>query len=231
MEFGKKGDAKKAMKLHHKEGITLKQAWKRVKSGGKSPSRSRKASPKRTKVQNMAKKAMKLHHKEGITLKQAWKRVSKFGMATVCADGYEANQLWTPDSRRNQCIKTCGFYEMRDPVTNRCKKMIMAGQTRAPLKPGYEINPDTGRMRKMCLPGYYRDPVTKRCRKIGRGGGASVYKGDDEPDWLRAAADDVFSVSPLLAVPPTAPFKGTLGFGRRFKKCGFGTCSACALKK
>ena len=37
----KKGNdlASKAMKLKHKEGITLKQAWKRVKSGTKSKKR------------------------------------------------------------------------------------------------------------------------------------------------------------------------------------------------
>lgn len=33
MEFGRKGDAKKAMKLMWREGITLKQAWKKVKTG------------------------------------------------------------------------------------------------------------------------------------------------------------------------------------------------------
>ena len=38
MDFGKKGDAKKAMKLMWKEGITLKQAWKRIKSGKKGAS-------------------------------------------------------------------------------------------------------------------------------------------------------------------------------------------------
>ncbi len=45
----KKGSdlAAKAMKLKHKEGITLKQAWKKVKSGSKSKSKSKSNSKKR----------------------------------------------------------------------------------------------------------------------------------------------------------------------------------------
>ena len=66
--------AKKAMKLHHREGISLKQAWKRVKSG-KSGKNKQKVSRKQKKASSLAKKAMKLHHREGITLKQAWRRV------------------------------------------------------------------------------------------------------------------------------------------------------------
>ena len=236
---------------------------------------------------------------------------------------------------------------MRDPVTNRCKKMIMPGQTRVQLKPGYEINPetgrqrkicdppkmrnargrcvgprpirelppgyeinpetgrrrkicdppkmrnargrcvgapgqasildlplgyeinpDTGRRRKMCLPGYYRDPITKRCRKIGDVIDGSRWAGaarDDDDDDDPTAGDDDFSVSPITIPfatgvpvgvpmdfdpfpPPNLPRNQrrppvgrtyidpndpsvTLFFGRKYKKCGFGTCSACALKK
>jgi hypothetical protein len=134
------------------------------------------------------------------------------------------------------------------------------------LLPGYEINPETGRQRKMCLPGYYRDPVTKRCRKIGDVIDGSRWAGvarddDDDP----TAGDDDFSVSPITLPfatgvpvgvpvdfdpfpPPNLPRNQrrppvgrtyidpndpsvTLFFGRKYKKCGFGTCSACALKK
>jgi len=73
--FGKKGDAKKAMKLMWKEGITLKQAWKRVKGKDKKPKKEAMSSKKKKAVSN-AKKAMRMHHREGITLKQAWKRVN-----------------------------------------------------------------------------------------------------------------------------------------------------------
>ena len=76
MFFGKKGDAKKAMKLMWKEGITLKQAWKRVKGKDKKSKKEAMSSKKKKAVAN-AKKAMRMHHREGITLKQAWKRVNR----------------------------------------------------------------------------------------------------------------------------------------------------------
>ena len=71
-----KGDAKKAMKLMWKEGITLKQAWKRVKGKDKKSKKEAMSSKKKKAVAN-AKKAMRMHHREGITLKQAWKRVNR----------------------------------------------------------------------------------------------------------------------------------------------------------
>jgi len=166
MDFGKKGDAKRAMKLMWKEGITLKQAWKRVKSGhsGKKGKKSKKGdmSPKKKRAVAKAKKAMKLHHREGITLKQAWKRVNKFG-DTVCPPGYEPNVMWTGGSGQRQCVKMCpdGFY--RDPESNRCKK-IRTARTAMVVPPGMEINPETGRLRKMCVPPQVRNPVTKRCK-------------------------------------------------------------------
>lgn len=48
-EFGRKGDAKKAMILHHKTGITLKKAWKKVR-GGKSPRRGKSTTRSRKKT-------------------------------------------------------------------------------------------------------------------------------------------------------------------------------------
>ena len=184
MEFGRKGDAKKAMKLMWREGITLKQAWKKVKRGKKSKSRGSprkrksRGSPKKRKAVSNAKKAMRLHHREGITLKQAWRRVNRFG-DTVCQPGYEMNPKWNGRNPNHQCIKECGFLQTRDSLTNRCRGPLggvkepspraassaAAGVFRMP-KPGYEINPLTGRERKMCLVGEYRDPNTGRCRKI-----------------------------------------------------------------
>ena len=169
MDFGKKKTeaqkmAKKAMKLRWKEGITLKEAWKRV-SGKKSKTKSKtkpKMSPKRKKAQAMAKKAMNLKWKEGITLKQAWKKVNKFG-DPVCPEGYEANTKWTGGKGQRQCIKKCDFYQMRDPISNRCKNMtIVGGRTTGDE---YEMNPLTGRMRKKCKSGYTRSEITGKCRK------------------------------------------------------------------
>jgi len=102
LEFGKKrrttavkrnqSNAKKAMKLAHSRGITLKQAWAIVKkqSGGTSRKTTTKRSKKTTKRskttksrksttkgRSQAKRAMKLAHREGISLKAAWKRIKK----------------------------------------------------------------------------------------------------------------------------------------------------------
>lgn len=229
MDFGKKGDAKKAMKLMWKEGITLKQAWKRVKgkeSKKKSSKSSKSLSPRKRKAQAMAKKAMKLKWKEGITLKQAWKKVNKFG-DTVCPDGYEPNVMWTGKAGQRQCVQICGPGMFRDPTTNRCKKTPSA-PTQRQVPVGMEINPATGRLRKVCLPGQYRDPVTKRCRRI-----------KEEPLLIDSP---VPILEPLLGggqmmqsdfrdstyMPP-----GMAAFGRygrhRYggRRCGFGTCKAC----
>ena len=94
-------DAKRALKLHHTKGISLKQAWKMVKCKGKKTKTCKKLIKRvrsqkkrrvyrkktykkkrkmgKTKLRALAKKAMMLHHKKGISLKQAWKKVLKFG--------------------------------------------------------------------------------------------------------------------------------------------------------
>lgn len=98
-DFGKKlrkvhSDAKKAMRMAHREGISLKEAWRRVKGGRRTSSRKttkrrkktakrRKKTAKRTKKtskrssRSEAKRAMKLKHSRGISLKAAWKIVKK----------------------------------------------------------------------------------------------------------------------------------------------------------
>ena len=214
--FGKKGDAEKAMKIMWKEGITLKQAWKRVKAGKKgSPKKRKGMSPKKKKAVANAKKAMKLKWKEGITLKQAWKKVNKFG-DTVCPPGFEPNAMWTGKSGQLQCIKMCGPGMYRDPTTNRCRKMQVPVAARQ-VPDGMEINPATGRLRKVCLPpnmrndrgrcvkpkapvvlkpGYEINPATGRQRKMCLPG---QYR---DPMSGRCRTIKDFSVQPLLIDAP-----------------------------
>ncbi len=153
-----KNDAKKAMKLHHSKGITLKQAWKEV-TGGKRKPKAKKSKTDAKKARAKAKKAMKLHHSKGITLKQAWKQVNKFGAPGLtfdsdCPEGFESN----PNIFGRRCIKKCPSGKTRDPNTQKCRN------DRTTVLPGYEINPETGRQRKICQPGQTRDPRTKKCR-------------------------------------------------------------------
>ncbi len=229
MDFGRKSDAKRAMKLHWKEGISLKDAWKVVKSGKKSPKRRKAISPKRRKVQNNAKKAMRMHHREGISLKEAWKRVNKFGlvhkpkaqdkimgynmnydviglsfgMLDNCPPGYEKNPKFTVSGRGKQaCIKVCPPDQSRNHITNRCNKADVPKKEKA-LPLGYEINPETGRQRKICGPDEYRDSISKKCKK-----------NKNEPDMMKA----MYNTRPLKALP--------LGYeinpetGRQRKICG-----------
>ena len=56
------------MRIHQREGVSLKTAWRRVKTGkGKGTTRARKNS--------LASRAMKMAHRDGISLKTAWRRV------------------------------------------------------------------------------------------------------------------------------------------------------------
>jgi hypothetical protein len=223
MEFGKKGDAKKALKLAWKDhkgkgpltSAELKRAWKKV-HGPKSS----KSSKSGKRVKNSPKKALKLawkNHKgkgplTSAELKKAWKKTMRFG-DTVCLPGDEPNTWYTGGKGQRQCIKQCKMFQMRNPETNRCKNMVMSviedqhlmhvpPSTMPPqgpagplypaaaarvLPPGYEINPATGRQRKMCVdpevrnargrcavpraapvlqPGYEINPDTGRARKM-----------------------------------------------------------------
>ena len=250
MEFGKKGDAKKAMKLMWKEGITLKQAWKKVKSKDKkTKSKGKKTamSPKKRKAVANAKKAMKLKWKEGITLKQAWKKVNKFG-DSVCPPDYEPNPMWTGTRGQRQCIQICRPGMYRDSVTNRCKKIPVARDVQVPsvrqIPDGMEINPATGRLRKVCItpnvrndrgrcikprdvpvlkPGYEINPDTGRLRKMCLPGqyrdpvSGRCRKVRDAPDIMGQTVPIVAGVpimEPLLAEYRASG--GMVDFGRRY---------------
>ena len=214
MEFGKKGDAKKAMMLHHRKGMSLKEAWKKVNKG--KPKKEKKKTDSK-KAKRDAKKAMMLHHEKGMSLKKAWKEVrSKFG--TECPPGLEPNKKWTGKRGQKICLKECGFYQMRNEDTNRCRNMTV-------LKPGYELNPATGKQRKICAPGYYRDPESGRCKKIRTSLEPLLIQsefGKLPRSYLKSSMFGKASRSVLKS--GGHPFLG--GFG---KKCGFGTCTACSM--
>ena len=84
-EFGKrkkKPDIRKlaarAMRMHKREGITLKAAWKKVyphKDRKKAKKYKKVSKAQKKKSSSMAKRAMRMHHREGITLKAAWRKV------------------------------------------------------------------------------------------------------------------------------------------------------------
>ena len=158
MDFGRKGDNKRAMDLMWKSGMSLKAAWKVVK--GKKPIKRKKSN-----------------------------RRNCFG-ARECADGYEINPAtgrmrkiceYGRNVATGKCLKPprvikdapigyeynvdTGKYRKicehgRNPLTGRCLPMSrMPGMVA--IKEGYEINPTTGRLRKICV--YGRNATTGKC--------------------------------------------------------------------
>ena len=162
MEFGKKGDAKKAMKLMWKEGITLKQAWKRVnKFGDAACPDGYEPNPNFTgdgasRRRPCLKKCDLFFMRDPTT-----GRCRKMTMMAPSAaaskpipPGYEMG----PTGRLR---KICPPDSVRNPQ-GRCVKSVAS---RGDIPDGYEVSPK-GRLRKICPVGSYRDPTTGRCRKI-----------------------------------------------------------------
>lgn len=265
MNFGKKSDAKKAMRIHHREGISLKAAWKRVL--GKSNKKAAKKTSKSglSKTQRLAKKAMKLHHSKGIPLKKAWKMVQKFGSTAYMYNppglvDYEFN----PETGKYR--KRCKDYQYRsvdgrcrgrkpvvpppgkeiNPETGRLRKICeppnmrkISGRCAGPrkdLKPGYVINPRTGRPHLASKDGYYRDPMTNGWRKIPRiAGGYDKSNSSRNLNRIRRNIDPVRDLSKKRSLPPVyisnySDDEIFMVFGQKQYKCGFGGCSSCALK-
>ncbi len=69
--------AAQAMRIHQREGVSLKTAWRRVKSKKGSGYGRVTARRKVTKKNTLASRAMKMAHRDGISLKTAWSRVKK----------------------------------------------------------------------------------------------------------------------------------------------------------
>lgn len=249
--FGKKDDAKRAMRIHHREGISLKAAWKKVLGKSKKKTTKKKTSGL-TKTQRLAKKAMKLHHSKGIPLKRAWKMVQKFG---TTADMYNPPGLvdyeFNPETGKYR--KRCKDYQYRsadgrcrgrkpvvpppgkeiNPETGRLRKICeppkmrnLRGRCVGPrkdLKPGYVINPRTGRPQLASKEGYYRDPMTNRWRKIPR------IAGGYDPSNSSRNLNRIRNVDPV-DISDYSDDEIFMVFGKKKFKCGFGGCNACALK-
>jgi len=114
MDFGRKGDNKRAMNLMWKKGISLKEAWAIVQGRKKGSSRR-----------------------------------NCFGAGSG-AEGYEIN----PETGRMRKICEHG----RNPTTGRCYNPPRAFK---PSPEGYEYNMRTGRYLKICEHG--RNPATGKC--------------------------------------------------------------------
>lgn len=71
-------------------------------------------------------------------------------------------------------LKPCAPNQYRNPETNRCKLIVLAGSTLVPCKDGQYRSEITNRCRSIasdatlqsCGPGQYRNPETNRCKSI-----------------------------------------------------------------
>ena len=146
-----------------------------------------------------------------------------------CRPGWERNPI------TNRCIKSLDISNMDPFPSRRAPGPLMLSD----VPKGMEINPDTGRLRKRCEYNEYRDPVTGRCKKqrgyfydeYGRLVSHSGYK--RPPEGVPIYDADVLGSSfGMLPIRNTKSFY--MGaFGRKQHKkysCGFGGCSACAMK-
>ena len=182
-------------------------------------------SPKKRKAVAKAKKVMDLRWAKGITLKEAWAHVhntskkAAFGMGP-CPQGFEPNQRYAANKGQRVCIKECSFYQMRNPETNRCKNMVMNSGLTSELPEGYERGP-SGRLRKICLPGYYRDPVSGKCRRI-----KTILQPLIAPSLMGFGKNVAGTAGTSWQMNKNARGHPMSSFG---KKCGFGSCYSCGI--
>jgi hypothetical protein len=154
MDFGRKGDNKRAMNLMWKSGMSLKQAWKVVKGKSKS---------KKTKkncfgaVDGMLPQGYEINPQTG-----RMRKICEYGRNPVtgkCLKGPPVIKVAPPGYEYNvqtgKYRKICEYG--RDPTTGRCLHMPRS----VAIREGYEINPNTGRLRKICV--YGRNETTGRC--------------------------------------------------------------------
>ncbi len=160
MDFGRKGDNKRAMDLMWKTGMSLKQAWKVVKGKSKSKSKSKSKKPSRRNcfgaVDGMCPQGYEINPATG-----RMRKICEYGRNPVtgkCLKGPRAPKAVPPGYEFNvqtgRYRKICEYG--RDMNTGRCLPMPRDGG----IKEGYEINPATGRLRKVCV---YGRNVNGRC--------------------------------------------------------------------
>ena len=165
MDFGKYDLQRKVLKLKHRDGLTLKQAWAQVKGGRGSPSRRRRrsgrapASEKQKRQREMAAKAMRLYKSgKAASLSDAWAQVKggQGGFGSFLKSMFGTWSGPCPEDEENspktgKCVKKCKSYQTRSPTSGRCV--------------GRE--PDEWKLfRGPCPRGKMNSPKTGRCIKI-----------------------------------------------------------------
>ena len=158
MDFGRKGDNKRAMNLMWRTGMSLKDAWKVVQ--GKKSTR-KKSTSKKSKRNCFGAGACA----EGYEINPATGRMRKiceYGRNVVTGKCLKPPRtIGTPPMGYEYNVDTGKYRKIceygRDINTGRC---LPAPRVVA-MRDGYEINPATGRMRKVCV--YGRNPLTGKC--------------------------------------------------------------------
>jgi len=157
MDFGRKGDNKRAMNLMWKSGMSLKDAWA-VVQGRKT--KGRKGTSRKNCFGAYGDEPPPGYEFNPAT--RRFRKICEFGrdpLTGKCMRGPRAIPPTPPGYEYN--VNTGKFRKIceygRDPVTQKC---LPAPRTME-LKEGYEFNPATGRLRKVC--DYGRNPTTGRC--------------------------------------------------------------------
>jgi hypothetical protein len=186
MDFGRKGDNKRAMNLMWKNGISLKDAWAIVQGRKKGSSRKNcfgvgsgvegyEINPETGRMRKICEHGRNPDTGRCYGAPRAFKPAPEgyeYNLRTgrylkICEHGrnpatgrcFPRPQGMVPDGYTlsgGRLVKICKYG--RDPITGKCNKKPIAVPATPPA--GYEYLSD-GRLRKMCT--YGRDPLTLKC--------------------------------------------------------------------
>lgn len=158
MDFGRKGDNKRAMDLMWKSGMSLKQAWKVVKGKSKSKSKSKRPSRRNCfgALDGMCPQGYEINPGTG-----RMRKICEYGRNPITGKCLKGPSVIKPAPAGYEYNVDTGKYRKiceygRDMKTGRCLPM----PRQVGIKEGYEINPATGRLRKVCV---YGRNVNGRC--------------------------------------------------------------------
>jgi len=154
MDFGRKGDNKRAMKLMWSSGMSLKDAWSVVQGRKKG---TRKSSSRKNCFGAIVPDGYEINPGTG-----RMRKICEYGRNPTTGKCNPGPRIVKPGPAGYEYNPDTGKYRKmcehgRNLKTGRC---LPATKMYA-MREGYEINPDTGRLRKICT--YGRNALTGRC--------------------------------------------------------------------
>ena len=219
-------NAKKAMRMHHREGITLKQAWKKVNRFGYTVcEKGMTPNPNWVASGGRGKQCIK-ECPPGTIRNYSTGRCRKIiGDDAVVPPGYEPNPNYTIGSNRQPFVKSCPPGSFRT-ASGKCKKIDCG--------PGKYKNPNTGKcvnVKGAAMP-YSLIDTTGLDLDFGKtlGMGGTYRRQTDFGKTLGMGGTYRRQTDFGKTLGMGGTYRRQTDFGRRSHRCGFGTCAACKGK-